>query len=663
MLKKVLFVFAGTGVDARMSHNFIEGEKFNDDVIRVYFNGCHDQRIGGRWKLPGYLDPDLDVVANKIRKAFSRKEDCTQLSLADLKRQFGDAIIIEPKLGLEDVETIDDITLNGFSRGAVSTFATARALDDLETSISILAEDPVPGNDRETSEKEGSIYRKNFDLTKCRNISRGEVLVGTYSKHNYGWENKWFRQMAPNFNLSTDSHIFMVPKESHCEFNRRATTYSSSFLHNRGLTQRSQQWREENDRAFVIPKVEQQKFHQGIVGRAQYLPSYKMSIFKILQKEYDEDQPCPIKEDGKFKFAQSLLALHNATMQKSTFDVLKRAVLQDTAKGKGLREFIVEFDSIVQYSKAKSDLKEVHKKGVATLEQSIYQKIAEFQQIENPTRKQQEAFTQSIHAAIKLSKASLPSKVFDKLKELTTLLLKENPLVHPHLVQFIDESESFDANELVVCERALDGAVINAKELAQKLFHSSVNKRKSVFEKEKNSFQKLITNIADLASVASFLPVKQLKEALELVNDRVKSMADVLLLMKTLPTYEQQKVFYHAVEDKLADMKPTFIEIVQFMDYLSDKKCQELCKLISITKLQDIDLTHQSVKQLLTDSKIALLKKELAALPVEQAKKEDEKPENTRISTLHSEPSTTSSTRKDKQESEEEASEHSVLRF
>lgn len=188
------------------------GESFNDDVIRVYFNGCQDKHIGGHSKLKGYLDPNLDVVANKVRHAFSR-DDVVTLNLADLKKEFGSSIIIEPKEGLMDVEEVDDITLNGFSRGAVATFATARALDDLDTPMSLLAEDPVPGNSRENTYKQDSLYAKNFDLSHCRNIARGEILLGTYSKHNQGWENKWFRQMAPKFNVTTDSHIFMVPKK------------------------------------------------------------------------------------------------------------------------------------------------------------------------------------------------------------------------------------------------------------------------------------------------------------------------------------------------------------------------------------------------------------------------------------------------------------------
>ncbi|KTD69886.1 hypothetical protein Lsan_0164 [Legionella santicrucis] len=623
MVKKVLFVFAGTGVNAQMIRDFTEGktentgETFNDDVIRVYFNGCQDKHIGGHSKLKGYLDPNLDVVANKVRRAFS-KDDAVTLSLADLKRKFGSSIIIEPKEGLEDVEEVDDITLKGFSRGAVATFATARALDDLDTPMSLLAEDPVPGNVRENTYKQDSLYAKNFDLSHCRNIVRGEILLGTYSKHNQGWENKWFRQMAPKFNPTTDSHIFMVPKKMHVEFNRRTTTYNSSFLYHRNLTTVSLAWREEDDRAYVIPKVEQQKFHFGVVGRAEYLPSYKMSVLRNLKRQYDPEIFCPIDGDNKFKWGQALLALHNATMSETTFETLSKAVLKNTDKGKGLREFIVEFDSIVQYSKEQGALKADHKRTMAALEKNIYKLIADFYNLKSPSLKEKEVLAQAIQSNISLSKRDLPSKVYDKLKELTSILLIENTLMHSHLIKFIDENETFSANLLAADQPALDGAVTNAEELSQKLFHSSVRQRTVIFEQEKKSLGEFITKATNLANIASFLTPKQLKEVLE-INNKITTMADVLLLMKTLPIYEHRKIIYHAVKENLINMKPTLNELVTLMEYLSDKKCQELCQILPIQELElaDLMLSNDLMRRRLSDDKIALLKKVLEVVPEE----------------------------------------------
>lgn len=613
MPKKVLFVFAGTGFSAESMHQFIEGEHFKEDIIRVYFNGCQDESIGGNWKVKGYISPDLDVVGGKIRQAFSKVEGATHLSLSSLQRQFGASIIIEPKGERSESEEIDDITLYGYSRGAVSTFSTARALDDLDSPMSILAEDPVPGDTRASSKKEDSLYSKNFDLTDCKNIVRAEVLLGTYSKHNYGWQNKWFRQMAPKFPVTSDSHLYMTSKKSHWEFNNRATTYCSSFFHNRGLTSSRLIWESLNDRLFVIPKVEQQKHHYGIVGRTQYLPSYKSDVLRALKNKYDEASPCPVSGGSKFKSAQALLALHNASMSKEIFDVLAQVVLSDSDKGKALREFIVEFSNIVQYSEENNTPKEVHLRGIATLEQSIYEKIAKFQQLEQSTIRQKEAFAASIQSSIKLAKASLPQKVYNTLNDLTVLLLQENPLMYPQLVQFInDDDETFAVDELAASERALDGAVTNANELALKLFHSSAKERHHVFDKEKSSLPTLIKNVADLSSIAFFLTPSELKETLDLVGNRMSSMSDVLLIMKALPNYEQRKILFHTYKNKLAGMSPNFLEVVHLMEYLSDKKCKELCSLLPIATLPDFDLVHAEGK--LPHSKIEVLQ---AIAPVE----------------------------------------------
>ncbi|MGL6037100.1 MAG: hypothetical protein ACRC0B_07995 [Legionella sp.] len=559
------------------------------------------------------------MVAKKVRESFSKVTNGAQLNLAKLQRQFGESILIEPKEGLESVEVIDDITLKGFSRGAVTTFATARALDDLDTPISILANDPVPGDSRVRSDEADSLYSKNFDLSGYGNIVRGEVLLGSYSKHHNALENKWFRQMAPKFPPTADSHIYLVNKEHHCEFNRIQTTYNSSFLYHRGLTDHRLAWDPLKDKAFVIPKVEQQKFHYGVVGRTEYLPSFKQSVLNQLQSKYDEQRPCPINEESRFKFVQALLVLHKASIFKEALDILTPTVLQDTNKGKGLREFIIEFDSIVQYSKTKDTLTEAHLNKIATIEQSLYQNIADFQGIESPTRDQQEAFTESMHATIKCAKADLPSKVYTKLAELTTLLLNENTLTHPHLVQFINENETSAANPLLASEPAYDGVITNAKELARKLFHSSINQRAQVFDQEKNALPRLIAHATDLIAIASFLPPKKLNEALALVKDRVKSMSDLLSIMTVLPTYKQQKILFHTYKDRIVDMKPSFVELICLMDYLSDIKCKELCKLITITTLADFDLSHPEAAKL-SSSKMTLLKGELKKVPAEAAK-------------------------------------------
>ncbi len=606
MTKKLLLFFAGTGINATNVCDETEKEIFKPDVIRVYFNGCQDDNIGGRWMLPGYLNPDLDVVTEKIHTSFFKNDGATQLNLSELKTQFGSSIIIRTAQGLEEqVVAIEDITLTGFSRGAVTTFACAKKLDNLGTPISIFAEDPVPGESRLATSKEDSLYQKNIDLSGCLNIKHIEVLLGTYSKHNSSYENKWYRQMAPKFPANAMSaHIYMVPKASHTEVNNRAKKHISSFFNTQKLTFYSRNFRESRDRTFAIPKVEQQKFHYGVVGRTEYLPAYKESVLKALKDKYDVHTPCPLQEDSKFKSVQALLALHNADLDKDTFDSLSKTVLEDTDKGKGLREFIIEFDSIIQYSKARDTTA-----NLTTIQRETFKKIDEFLSFKNPARKVQEEFIALVQKLIQDEKQSLPSVVYRKLDELTTLLLKENTLVHSHLVKLIyGDDETCLHNENTGKQMPLDVEVKNTIQLAKKLYHSSTNQRPHVFDKEKTLLTELIRNASELAAIASFLPPAQIEEALELVSDKVTSMKDVLLLIKTLPTYEQRKIIFKTYINKLNDMNPppTSIEIAILMDYLSEKKCAELCKIIDIGTLSNIVGEHS---ELIGISKSNLIRK------------------------------------------------------
>ncbi|MDF1684666.1 MAG: hypothetical protein P1U36_08430 [Legionellaceae bacterium] len=177
-MTKIFFSFAGTGGTAEQEQKNIERfDAFDDDVVRVYFSGCQDRRIGGA-RLTGSISPNLDVVAAGVRQAFESSDTGpTQLSLKILKEQFGDAIRIEPETAFEeDKHHVESISLNGFSRGAVTTFACARTLDNLGVPMSLYAEDPVPGNSRTDAERSDSQYATNADLSECKNLKRAVVI-------------------------------------------------------------------------------------------------------------------------------------------------------------------------------------------------------------------------------------------------------------------------------------------------------------------------------------------------------------------------------------------------------------------------------------------------------------------------------------------------------
>ena len=75
MEAKIFFAFSGTGGSAENMQKSMDNTDFpfEEDVIQIYFNGCHDSQVGGQSWGMGYVAPDLDVVAKKIKSCFFRK--------------------------------------------------------------------------------------------------------------------------------------------------------------------------------------------------------------------------------------------------------------------------------------------------------------------------------------------------------------------------------------------------------------------------------------------------------------------------------------------------------------------------------------------------------------------------------------------------------------
>ncbi|BCA95726.1 hypothetical protein TUM19329_20870 [Legionella antarctica] len=230
MGKKILFVFSGTGDKAKDVKWSYDQQTFKDDVVRVYFNGCQDFSIGGKTPGVGYLSPNLDVVSSKLRDCFNIKGE---LSFSKLKRKFGNSIIIE---GVNsDDAPVDSINLAGFSRGAVTTFAAARHLDDLNIPIALFAEDPVPGNSKQNAKKKGTEFYKNHDLRDCKNLHQADVILGVYKKNVDPLHNKFYRQMAPLFSEQCNASISTLPKTYHLKFSLKSLNHKVDYLEKSGL--------------------------------------------------------------------------------------------------------------------------------------------------------------------------------------------------------------------------------------------------------------------------------------------------------------------------------------------------------------------------------------------------------------------------------------------
>ncbi|MBL7479133.1 hypothetical protein [Legionella bononiensis] len=211
-MTKIVFCFAGTGDPGEDYANSLEKtNSFKPDVIRVYMRGCQHDKVGG-----GLLFPDLEIVSNSIRNAFN-KDDQT-IDLDKLQELMGDGICrIEGPKYLSN-HKITDIGLQGFSRGAVTTFAVAKKLDDLNIPMDIIANQPVPGQIAENSP--GSLFSKYHDLSKCQNIRSATTFLASHNLENGVIHNSFFQQMAAKFSSTTQSNTYIMPHQAHLEWFR-----------------------------------------------------------------------------------------------------------------------------------------------------------------------------------------------------------------------------------------------------------------------------------------------------------------------------------------------------------------------------------------------------------------------------------------------------------
>ncbi|MBA2649597.1 MAG: hypothetical protein H0U75_08410 [Legionella sp.] len=637
---KILLIFAGTLESVSQVRNFYEEtipvyETFKDDVIRIYFSGSQDKEISGNYMLANLTDPDLNLVAKKIRNSMDSDNERVSLNLKELKRQFGSSVIImrnKTPSPSEQVVSVSEISMLGFSRGAVTTFPAARHLDDLNIPISILAEEPVPGDSRAHSINEQSTYAKHLnDLTHCVNVRKVDVVLGTYTNQNSPLGNKMFRQMGPNFNVNSNAHIYIVPKTKHQENSGVKLRHKIEFLRDLDVVTNTYEIPVYNEQVSYIPKIVQQKFHAGVVGRTEFLPGYKNFIAAKLKESKGHDD-IRLFKTNKFKVGQALHALRSATMSTDCFSALSKSMLQDTDKGKALREFIVEFDGIIQFSKSKksqmidgqivSSLTKNHLKTLGGLEQQLYKKIADFQHIQIPTLREKEGFEEEIKSTIQKIKGKIPNKVFNQIKELTGLFLKENTLTHPNLVAYIYEKESFLPSHSIAHEAMIDTEVTDAKGLSEKLYFSSLRQRSVIFDQEKGHLQTYLNTTKDLENIIPFLTPKQLKQTLGLgqtkhnnvidltnsIGNKINSIQDVLMLMSAAPSYTHRKVVYQTVLGKIAQMKPSDDQLVELMGYMSDVKCKELCDTLERqnVSLQGIEKVP-NIQRILTGTKIDII--------------------------------------------------------
>ncbi|ASQ46009.1 hypothetical protein [Legionella clemsonensis] len=580
MGKKVLFAFAGTGDTAKNLEQKYEKEAFDTDVIRIYFNGCQDKAIGGRTPGIGYISPNLDTVARKLRTCFN---DDGVLSLRTLKQEFGNAVVIR---GVENEKKfkVDDINMTGFSRGAVTTFAVARHLDDLEIPMSLFASDPVPGNPKQITHHRSTSFNKNFDLSHCENLKKAIVILGAYQKNINPLHNKFFRQMAPVFNKNCQSAVYTVPKAQHLSWSDFAENHELDFLYNQVLTTELNVYSEEHASLFFTPKVLQQKFHAGVDGRVQLPNRYKEKLWDTLSIENTT-----IKKSDSVKMGLALYVL-DAAPKFDDKTKLYKTIKKNTAEGTALREFLVEFESINQYLLAKN-------KHIAQplddVKLAVHQLLASYP-IGRATHLQKENLQKAILSILQTTlKDKIPNKAYSTLKNLMEDFLKTNIVFHLDLAKYIDESETFQAGPTPVSDPEqyfVDIASIkDADNLAERLYHMSERSRARNYEKYGPNLSTLIKDEKQLGDIIRFLPPDKIARTLK--NPQIKQLLNnidaINTVMGKLFTAEQRKQVFVSVKEVIPSMEFNFEQLGQLMQYLSFDKNKQLLELVSFDKIEE----------------------------------------------------------------------------
>ena len=231
MTKKVIFFFAGTAGTAKKYKDQHKYLKFDKDVVRIYISGCQDHAVGGG--RIAYAKPNLDIIVKNLISSFEFKStQKVTLNLNILRKNIKKGIItqriiIEP----DDTKTIeiDQIAFEGYSRGAVTTFAIAKKLSNLMQEngnhnkiIDIVANQPVTGDlipskkSRENIHK-AKIYAKYSDISDCNNIRSVTTMYAMHENDN-SFLHRYYTTMKPKTNDQQIVTNILLPQQIHlCE--------------------------------------------------------------------------------------------------------------------------------------------------------------------------------------------------------------------------------------------------------------------------------------------------------------------------------------------------------------------------------------------------------------------------------------------------------------
>lgn len=401
IMSKIIFFFAGTGDTAenyKEAKNDSRSSRFEEDVIRIYINGCQAAEVGN-----GFVFPNLDIAANNIRDAFNGN----QLDLTKLKDNFGAALgKIDGVSNPHQTVTIDELALEGFSRGAVTTFSVAKKLDELNIPIHIFANQPVPGE----ADFYKPLYSKYCDLTQCKNIRSAYTFLASYHRENHPIQNYFFRQMVAKFAPDVQAKEILFPHQQHLEWfsNSPINLHINQLMAEKGFkkpddeAKKIAQWYNKNPNHYFTPP----EFMQTIYGA--HTPINKDPLFL---KQLMDKAGIYLSEAGFIdtntlltpEKAAAIIAIHQVnTEHKNTFYEL---VLKETKQANQFVNIINKVTDVCHYlSRVTQDRTNKSEKIVENsnnYKNTVFLETYQFLKHDKPKKQDQKAFADVIYQAEK----------------------------------------------------------------------------------------------------------------------------------------------------------------------------------------------------------------------------------------------------------------------
>lgn len=432
-MPKVIFFFAGTGDDGvdyawRKERGFgleITRCPFNNDVIRIYIKGCQEKRVGN-----GFLFPDLEIAANNVRNAFNDKT----LDLDKLRKNFGDGLFeIHGQPRDSDQVEVESITLEGFSRGAVTTFATAKKLDGLGIPMHIIANQPVPG---ETGIAKG-LYSRYCDLSACQNIKTAHTFLASYNLEQGFIHNYFFRQMVAKFPANINAQEILFPHQHHLDWFTRSPIhhYINKLMAENKLTRPRDdekaitRWYRDNQNSYFTPDELMQTVYgsDGTFAKDPiYLDWVRAQAKEVLPEGIPEIQANLNDEQAGAIIAISKLSGTNIAQE--TKNALYQLVLEDSVPAKQFVKIVNKVAEVCDYlprvaggsDSSKSDLIRTH---AQNYKNSVILASFEFLSKDNPSVQDKNNFANTIcEAECVFKKQALGNVIHTILKVLANFI-------------------------------------------------------------------------------------------------------------------------------------------------------------------------------------------------------------------------------------------------